>query len=406
MKKLIFMSIILLSSMTLIAQNQQTIAAWNFDTWLGGATGVPVGQSLFAVILPDYGVQKLTAKLGTEQMFYPTYNPDTNPVTRKWSAPSKGGYVRCGTGWNTLDGSERYFQTSFSTTGLFNVSINSSHATSGTSSSYQHSFTVQYRIGDGAWVNFTPKKSFDVIEVSETGITYGQVTDLRLPAEANGKVGVDVRWLFGAPSFASSEPDLTNWQTAWSTGTQIRLDNVSVKGYQVATGPTIFNSYGDIDFGEIQLGASKSLTIPILASKVSGTLTPATSAPFSLDKTSISGTFNEFNTNLVVTFNPTSEGIFEKNFTLTGTGVSKTVKLKGICVLAGINQPKTQLNYVTASNGIITINSPENQLVTISDLTGRIVVKRQIEKGITTISLKQGQLYIVNIGNSFKKIVF
>lgn len=411
MKKMILLSFIALSSLTLVAQNQQTIAAWNFDRWLGGgATGVPADQFLDAVILPDSGLQKLTARLGTEQMFDPAYSdPLVTPITRRWSSPSKAGYVRCGSGWLTLDGTERYFQMSFSTTGMFNISINSSHATSGTSSNYQHSYTVQYRVGDGAWTNFTPQKIFDVTQVSETGINYGQVTDLKLPAEAAGKVGVDVRWLFGAPTFVTSDPDpnvLTNWQTSWNTGTQIRLDNISVKGYKTATVPTIYNSYGDIEFGEIPVGQTKSDTIQILASKVSGNLIPATSAPFSLNKSSISGTFNEFNTTLIVTFTPTVEGVFEKDLTLNGTGVSKVVKLRGVAGLTGVKQPKAELDYVSGYKGIVTINAPESKLVLISDLTGRTVVKKQVERGITTIALKQGQLYIVNIGNSYKKIVF
>lgn len=409
MKKIIFMSLMALSSLTIVAQNQQTIAAWNFDKWLPNKV-LPAGQFLDAVIYPDSGKQVLTAKLGTEQMFDPAFSdPLVTPINRKWSAPSAGGYVRCGTDWVKLDGTERFFQMSFSTTGLFNVSINSSHATSGAGTSYQNSFTVQYRIGDGAWTNFNPIKIFDVTQISETGITYGQVTDLKLPAEANGKVGVDVRWLFAAPTFVTSDPDpnvLTNWQTAWNTGTQVRIDNISVKGYQVATSPTIFNSYSDIDFGEVVLGQTKTITIPILASKVSGTLAAATTAPFSLSKTSLSGTFNEFNTTLDVTFTPTMEGIFQKTFTLTGTGVSKTVQLKGVSVIAGLNQPKTELDYVTGYKGIVTINAPESKLVTISDLTGRTVIKRQVERGITTIALSQGQLYIVSIGNSYKKIVF
>jgi len=392
-----------------IAQDQVTIAIWNFDGWLGGSTGVPAGQSLFDVILPNDGTQKTTAKLGTEQMFDPAFNPITAPVTRKWSAPSKSGYVRCGTGWLLTDGTERYFQMSFSTTDLFNLTVNASHATSGTSSSYQHSFTVQYRIGEGPWTNLVPKKIFDVIEVSESAIIFEQVQDLALPAEAAGKVGVDVRWLFAPPTFVTSNPDpsvLTGWQTAWNTGTQIRLDNISVKGFQVATGPTIFNSYGDIDFGEVLIGQSKTITIKILASKVSGALAVSTLSPFTLNKSTITGTFNEFNTTLDVTFNSATEGVFEKNLVLTGTGVSKTVKLKGAAVLTSINQQETPLDNVIGSNGILTINAAKSQLVTVTDLSGRTVVRQQVERGITTIALKQGQVYIVSIGNSHKKIVF
>lgn len=409
MKKLIVLSIIVLSAFVLKAQDQQTIASWTFDNWVGGgATGVPAGQSLFDIIHPDSGTQKETAKLGTEQMFDPIYNPETNPVVRKWSSPSKPGYVRCNTGWLTLDGTAAYFQISFSTTGLFDVTINSSHSTSGSTSSYQHSFTVQYRIGDGPWTDFTPKKIFDVTQVSETGIDFGQVTDLRLPAEANGKVGVDVRWLFGAPISVTGNPDptaLTNWQTAWNTGSQLRLDNISVKGYQVATTATIFNSYSDIDFGEIAVGKSKSDTIHILASKVSGNLTATTSAPFSLNKASITGIFNEFNTDLIVTFAPTVEGVFEKDFILSGTGVTKTVKLKGTCVTTGLNQSDMPLAYVTGYNGTLQINSPKSQLVSIYDSIGKVVDKRQVNQGTTTISLEKGKLYIVIIGKNSKKIL-
>ncbi|HET9569810.1 MAG TPA: hypothetical protein VFP20_00150 [Bacteroidales bacterium] len=391
-----------------IAQDQVTLALWNFNGWLGGSTGVPAGQSMYDVIYPDDGTQKTTAKLGTDQMFDPAYNPTTAPVVRKWSAPSKPGYVRCTTGWLTTDGTERFYQMSFSTTGLFNLTLNSSHATSGTSSSYQHSFTVQYRIGDGPWTNLAPKKTFDVTEVSETTITFEQVKELPLPADAAGKVGVDVRYLFGAPTFVTDNPDpavLTGWQTAWNTGTQIRLDNLSVKGYQVATTPTIFNSYGDIDFGQVLIGQSKTITVKILASKVSGSLTPTTSAPFSLNKTTIAGTFNEFNTTLDITFNSATEGVFEKDFVLSGTGVTKTVKLRAAAVLTSIDQQRTTLDNVIGSNGVVTIHAAETQLVTITDLSGRTVVKQQVQRGITNIPLKQGQLYIVNIGNNHKKIV-
>ena len=162
MKKLLFILAMVVIALQLTAQDQQTIAAWTFDGWLGGgATGVPEGQFLDAYILPDDGLQKTTAKLGTEQMF----DPEVLTVSRRWSTPSKAGYVRCNSGWNNLEGLERYFQVNFSTTGLFNVSITSSHATSGTSSSNQFSFTLQYRIGDGPWTDVTPKKIFDVTHV-------------------------------------------------------------------------------------------------------------------------------------------------------------------------------------------------------------------------------------------------
>lgn len=405
MKKLLFILAMVVIALQLTAQDQQTIAAWTFDGWLGGgATGVPEGQFLDAYILPDDGLQKTTAKLGTEQMF----DPEVLTVSRRWSTPSKAGYVRCNSGWNNLEGLERYFQVNFSTTGLFNVSITSSHATSGTSSSNQFSFTLQYRIGDGPWTDVTPKKIFDVTHVSESEINTEQVKDVKLPAEANGKVSVDVRWLYGPPTFVTEDPDpdaLTNWQTAWSSGTQVRLDNVFIEGFQVAAGPTIFNSYGDIDFGEVAMGESKTETIQILASKVTGTLTPATSAPFTLNKTSITGVFNEFNTTLDVTFSPTEEGVFEKDFTLTGTGVSKTVKLRGISGVTGIRNPKSLLDYVSVQNGIIRIDAPETQSVTIADVTGRVLVKQNIDKGITTFNLEKGQMYIVSIGNSFKKVI-
>ena len=405
MKKLLFILAMAVVALQLTAQDQQTIAAWTFDGWLGGgATGVPADQFLDAYILPDDGLQKTTAKLGTEQMF----DPEVLTVSRRWSTPSKAGYVRCNSGWNNLEGLERYFQVNFSTTGLFNVSITSSHATSGTSSSYQFSFTLQYRIGDGPWTDVTPKKIFDVTHVSESEINTEQVKDVKLPAEANGKVGVDVRWLYGPPTFVTEDPDpdaLTNWQTAWSSGTQVRLDNVFIEGFQVAAGPTIFNSYGDIDFGEVAMGESKTETIQILASKVTGTLTPATSAPFTLNKTSITGVFNEFNTTLDVTFSPTEEGVFEKDFTLTGTGVSKTVKLRGISGVTGIRNPKSLLDYVSVQNGIIRIDAPETQSVTIADVTGRVLVKQNIDKGISTFNLEKGQMYIVSIGNSFKKVI-
>ncbi|MEA4935593.1 MAG: hypothetical protein VB102_03010 [Paludibacter sp.] len=405
MRKLLFIFVTGLFTLQVSAQDQQTIAAWTFDKWLGGgATGVPEGQFVDAFILPDDGLQKETAKFGTEQMF----DPEVLTVSRKWSTPSKAGYVRCNSGWNNLEGLDRYFQASFSTTGLFNISITSSHATSGTSSSYQFSFTLQYRIGDGPWTNITPKKIFDVTHVSETEINTEQVKDIKLPAEANGKVNIDVRWLFGPPTFVLDDPDpnaLTNWQTAWNTGTQIRVDNIFIKGYKVATGPTIFNSYSDIDFGEVPIGGSKTETIQILASKVTGTLSAATSAPFSLSKTSISGVFNEFNTTVDVTFSPTEEGVFEKDFTLTGTGVSKTVKLKGMSGATGIKSPKNDLNYVSVQNGFIKIDSPESQRIIISDVTGKIYVKENIEKGVSTFRLEKGQLYIVSIGGKYKKII-
>lgn len=405
MKKLFIFAVTVLLTFQVFSQNQQTIAAWTFDKWLGGgAAGLPEGQFVDAYILPDDGLQKETAKLGTEQMF----DPEVLTVTRKWSTPSKAGYVRCNSGWNNLEGLERYFMITFSTTGMFNVSITSSHATSGTSSNYQFSFTLQYRIGDGPWTDVSPKKVADITHVSETEINTEQFKDIKLPAEANGKVKVDVRWLYGPPTFVTSDPDptaLTNWQTAWNTGTQVRLDNIFVKGYQVATSPTIFNSYGDIDFGEVTLGTSKTTTVQILASKVTGTLTASTSAPFTLSKSSITGVFNEFNTTLDITFAPTEEGVFEKNFVLSGTGVSKTVVLKGMSVIAGIHTPASVLDYVTVTNGKIRIDAPKTQTISISDVTGRLLVNQQVDKGVTTFDLPKGQLYIVKIGAGFRKVI-
>ncbi len=182
MKKTILLSIVSLCVFLLSAQDQEIIAAWTFDGWTGNKE-IPEGQFLDTYILPDDGLQKATAKLGVEQMF----DPDILEVSRKWSAPSAAGYIRCSNDWLNLDGEERYLQASFSTTGLFNVSITSSHATSGTSSEYQYAFIVQYRIGEGEWTDFDPVYIFDVTEVSETGINYEQVSNLILPAEATIK---------------------------------------------------------------------------------------------------------------------------------------------------------------------------------------------------------------------------
>ncbi len=215
--------------------------------------------------------------------------------------------------------------------------------------------------------------------------------------------------MFAPPTFITEDEDpdvLTNWQSTWRTGTQIRIDNIFIKGYQSASGPTIFNTYEDIDFEEVEIGESKTDTIQILASKVPGILTAATEAPFSVNKTEITGAFNEFNTTLEITFTPTSEGIFEKDFVLSGQGVEKTVKLRGISGQpSGIKQLKSELDYVVGTRGRLTINAPEARLITVIDITGKVIVSRQIEQGISSITLNPGQMYIVRIGNSYKKVI-
>ncbi|MPN18917.1 hypothetical protein SDC9_166282 [bioreactor metagenome] len=71
----------------------------------------------------------------------------------------------------------------------------------------------------------------------------------------------------------------------------------------------------------------------------------------------------------------------------------------------GIKSPKNDLNYVSVQNGFIKIDSPESQRIIISDVTGKIYVKENIEKGVSTFRLEKGQLYIVSIGGKYKKII-
>jgi hypothetical protein len=181
---------------------QVSLAEWTFDLWYGGGV-LPPEQTTNKPIPADRGTFAATAKIGTEQMF------TGGSVTRVWSVPTTGGYVRCSKNW-TAGTTELYFMMSgIHTLGASSVCLTSSHATS--SSSQPYSMKVQYRIGPlGIWKDlFGP---FSVTDVSESGIGRKQVNNVKLPGECNNVPYIDIRWL------CTTFPP--------SSSTQFRLDNI------------------------------------------------------------------------------------------------------------------------------------------------------------------------------------
>lgn len=215
MRKLVLILSILLLGNVLIAQDsiKVALAEWTFDNWYGGGV-LPSGQTETTPVPADRGILAETALLGTEQMF------SGGTVTRRWSVPTTGGYVRCATGWSAGSGDRFYLITGLNTLGASSVQLSSSHATS--SSSQVYSLKVQYRIGsNGEWKDlFGP---FAVTDVTESGISRRQVNNVRLPGECNNVPHIDIRWLCAQfPSSAS---------------TQFRIDNIFLTANAVNPDP-------------------------------------------------------------------------------------------------------------------------------------------------------------------------
>lgn len=204
MKKIAGVLMYLILSSGLFAQDsiRISLAEWTFDQWYGGGI-LPSGQLVNTPIFADRGTLKSTAKIGTEQMF------TIGPVSRVWSVPTTGGYVRCSSGWKAGN-TELYFMISgINTTGASSICITSSHATS--SSSQPYSLKLQYRLSEnGAWKDlFGP---FSVSDVTESGINRKQANNVKLPAECDNVSFIDIRWL------CTTFPP--------SSSTQVRLDNI------------------------------------------------------------------------------------------------------------------------------------------------------------------------------------
>ena len=204
MKKLVSVLLGLLWFSALFAQDsiQVSLAEWTFDNWYGGGV-LPPGLTETTPVPADRGTMAESALFGTEQMF------TGGTVTRRWSVPTTGGYVRCATGWSAGSGDRFYMMTGINTIGASSVHLTSSHATS--SSSQVYSLLVQYRIGPaGVWTDLYGP--FAVTDVTESGISRRQVNNVKLPAECSNVSHIDIRWLCT--------------QFPASASTQFRVDNI------------------------------------------------------------------------------------------------------------------------------------------------------------------------------------
>ena len=215
MRKLYIILFCLFYNYSLFSQDSISVslAEWTFDSWYGGGV-IPPGLTETTPIPADRGISSGTALLGTEQMFY------GGNITRRWSVPTTGGYVRCASGWTSSGGEKYYLASGINTTGASSIHLTSSHATS--SSSQVYSLQVQYRVGSsGVWKDlFGP---FEVTDVTESGISRRQVNNVRLPAECNNVPYLDIRWL--CTQFPSS------------ASTQFRLDNIYLTAFVVNPDP-------------------------------------------------------------------------------------------------------------------------------------------------------------------------
>ncbi len=115
----------------------------------------------------------------------------------------------------------------FATTGLQNITVSWVAWTVLDQASYTVSMALQYRAADnGAWINVDDPAS-SVYTTSTTGRANGVSFSQNLPAGANNKSIVQVRWLY--------------WISAGSAGSRDRLgvDDINISGSALTTAPTV-----------------------------------------------------------------------------------------------------------------------------------------------------------------------
>lgn len=294
----------------------------------------------------------------------------------------------------TPDG-QYYIINNVNTMGYFGVRISFEMWGSGSGA---RDFCVEYQVGteEDPWIKLD-NSDFQNTEERQSRV-------FALPKSCDGQANVNIR---------IKKTSTEGISKAVSSGGQVRLDNLFVTGFAEPTTPTIFSTLDNIEFCDVIVGTPMTQTITITGKKLnimSSNLSLSTQEPFSIDKTSITGTFGIASSDIVITFTPTEEGEFNEVLTISGGDApDKTITLRGVTINSGGEGAVSETTLISGvkiygSNGNLTIEAEESNTITIFNLTGSILKESKINAGIQNISLPAGQFYLVKIGNKTMKV--
>ncbi|MBN8697821.1 MAG: T9SS type A sorting domain-containing protein [Bacteroidetes bacterium] len=144
-----------------VANSQTVVSEWNFPN-------NPDNNLADAGIAANNGIASLTTVGGTSAVVYNAGGATTQAAEA--------------TGWDSGLGT-KYWQISFSTTGYSNMTITSKQRSAGAG---PRDFSVEYKIGAGAWTSFGTTTAGDAIWNTFTAI---------LPSACDNQANVLVRWI-------------------------------------------------------------------------------------------------------------------------------------------------------------------------------------------------------------------
>jgi hypothetical protein len=95
-------------------------------------------------------------------------------------------------------------------------------------------------------------------------------------------------------------------------------------------------------------------------------------------------------------------GTLETYFTVAGV---RDVTDYQIVEGSGISIAPVAKNFVTASNGNLTVNAATGETITVYNVLGKVVTKITAVSGSTVIPVQTGQILIVKAGNQVSKVI-
>ncbi|WP_455496726.1 hypothetical protein [Coprobacter sp.] len=259
-------------------------------------------------------------------------------------------------------------------------------------------FCIEYQVGteEDPWVKLD-NSDFQNTEERQNHV-------FALPKSCDGQANINIR---------IKRTSTEGISKTISSGGQVRLDNLFITGFAEPTTPTIFSTLDEVEFCNAVVGTPMTQTITITGKKLnimSSNLSLSTKEPFSIDKTTIIGTFGIANSDIVITFTPTEEGEFNEVLTISGGDApDKKITLRGVTTNSGEESAVSETTLISGikiygSNGNLIVEAEESNTITIFNLAGSILKESKINAGIQKISLPAGQFYLVKIGNQTMKV--
>ncbi|RYY39102.1 MAG: hypothetical protein EOO08_11260 [Chitinophagaceae bacterium] len=205
----------------------QTVAGWDMPVNTVAAQTANQGNAA------NINIQQLTTNTGGT-ISYPAGYSGTSGTPNPYSVSSNG--------WNTGAGN-KYWQVDVNTTSATGLTLSSNQGGSNTG---PRDFKIQYRVGAGGTWTDVPGGTVIIPAAAVspgTPATWGVVTDLALPSDAENKPLVSIRWLM------TSETSV-NGATVANTGTS-RISGIYVKAAGGSPTPVYVTGYQNLPTGNV-----------------------------------------------------------------------------------------------------------------------------------------------------------